>query len=402
MLDPKSIPVALLRQPNAKPVALTEANVSSAPTRVRRYWISDAKIPGLALRVSPSGGRAYYVRGRIGGGRGAQQLDYRLGDPARMPLAEARKQARAVLARMQQGVDPRVPKPGDGRISALLDEYGAHLRRRRIVKVADVMSSLRRNLHRHRHSTIATLDRLALLAHVDEIEASGKPGAAQDFRKHAGAFLNWAVSQGHLTASPLAGYRRPRQTRAERLARPKLTFTGTDALRRLWRALGAAGQPFEAMLRLGLLTGLRRGELANLQWAHVELDGSEPRITLPAEVTKTGEARALPLGPLSAALLSSQSRPAGTDLVFPGRGQKRISGWTQRLAPVKAEVPGFGLHALRRSFRSGLSDLGVSEGIAEVMVGHKRKGLVGIYDRSEVWPARVAAQARWEAHIAGL
>jgi site-specific recombinase XerC len=306
---------------------------------------------------------------------------------------------------LRQGIDPRTPKAGAARLSILLADYERHLRHRQIVKVDDAISSLSRGLQRHHSKPIAELSRAACVAEIDAIEASGRPGAAQDFRKHCSAFLNWCVSQGHLPASPLGGYRRPRQTRAQRLTRLRLTYIGPRALQTLWAGLAAASDPaFRALLQLGLLTGLRRGELAALRWDHLTLSDDEPRITLPAEITKTGEMRALPLGPLSVAIVRAQPRLAGTDLLFPGRRQKPIAGWSKRLAPVKAALgePEFGLHTLRRTYRSGLSDLGVPLDVAELMIGHQRQGLVGTYDRSEVWPARVSAQATWEGHVAAV
>jgi integrase len=139
-----------------------------------------------------------------------------------------------------------------------------------------------------------------------------------------------------------------------------------------------------------------------LRWSFLTLNGEDPRIDLPAEITKAGEPRSLPLGPLSISLLDAQPRAAGTDLVFPGRGEVEMAGWSRRLAPVKRALgaPGFGLHALRRSYRSGLSDLEVPEEIAERMIGHKRPGLMGTYDHSTVWSARVEAQAQWEGLLA--
>jgi hypothetical protein len=44
----------------------------------------------------------------------------------------------------------------------------------------------------------------------------------------------------------------------------------------------------------------------------------------------------------------------------------------------------------------------VSQDIAELMIGHLRHGLVGTYDRSDAWPARVKAQTLWEELIAAL
>ena len=55
----------------------------------------------------------------------------------------------------------------------------------------------------------------------------------------------------------------------------------------MWNSVGAMGA-FGGMLRLGLLTGMRRSELAGLRWCDVHDD----RIVLEAHGTKTGvEAR---------------------------------------------------------------------------------------------------------------
>ena len=398
-------PVVQFRQIKSERVKLTEAKVRAAPARAKRYWMNDAALPGLSVRIEPSGSRAYYVRGRKGGGRGAPQINHRLDDTARLSLADARKEALAILSQMRQGIDPRAPVPGKTPIAELLDEYEASLTGRRVVKTRDVMASLRRGLERHRRSAIGSLTLKDCVAEIDRLEALGMRGAAANWRVYVTGFLKWSVGIGCVPASPMAAYHRPSATRAERLSRGQRAYTGPDALKGLWDALRSAGDPtFAALLQLGLLTGLRRGELARLRWSHVNLSGNSPRIELPAAMMKTGEAHSVPLGPLSLALLDAQPRMAGTDLVFPGRRNAEISGWSKRLAPLKKTLaePGFGLHALRKSYRSGLSDLGVPLELAELMIGHKRPGLVGVYDKSGVWPARVEAQARWEGLLSGL
>jgi hypothetical protein len=51
----------------------------------------------------------------------------------------------------------------------------------------------------------------------------------------------------------------------------------------------------------------------------------------------------------------------------------------------------FDLHDLRRACRSLMSREGVPEDVAELAIGHTRKGLVGLYNRDDAWPSRVNA-----------
>jgi hypothetical protein len=61
------------------------------------------------------------------------------------------------------------------------------------------MSSLRRNLARHKSRPIGDLARLDFVSIIEAIEGSGRPGAAQDFRTKASAFLNDCADTGHLS-----------------------------------------------------------------------------------------------------------------------------------------------------------------------------------------------------------
>ena len=46
--------------------------------------------------------------------------------------------------------------------------------------------------------------------------------------------------------------------------------------------------------------------------------------------------------------------------------------------------PAFSLHALRRTYRTMLSNIGVGEDIAERQIAHKRPSLVSLYDKSDL------------------
>ncbi len=394
------IPLAAAR-PRSEPVNLTMQKIRALPPRASRYRVADSAVAGLVIRVYPSGAKSFYARGRVGKGRAAPLREVRIGEFGQVGLADARDRARALLVTMRAGDDPTAARPGDMPLGELIDAYGDRLEARGVVKRADVLWSLRAYLKRHLKLPAGDLARAQVVSAVNALELAGKPGAASYLRKNTTGLLNWGVDAGHLQASVMAGYRREKATRAERLARPRITFVDADQLAAFWRATEAASTPvFCDLLRLTLLTGQRRTETALMRWDDV-VDGIW---TIPAAIAKTGAEHRVPLGPTSWALIAAQPRHAGTDLVFAGRGLRPISGWSKLLAPVRDALgmPTFAPHALRRSYRTGLAELGIPEALAETMIAHKRSDLVGRYDKSERWAARVEAQARWEAHIAAV
>jgi hypothetical protein len=63
------------------------------------------------------------------------------------------------------------------------------------------------------------------------------------------------------------------------------------------------------------------------------------------------------------------------------------------------------LHDLRRTFVTGLADLGIRPDVIEMAVNHAsglRGGVAGVYNKSELLPQRRAALERWAAHVEGL
>jgi integrase len=97
------------------------------------------------------------------------------------------------------------------------------------------------------------------------------------------SLLEWAVNSGLAHHNVLAGYRRPPKSKAQKVeeAAKRRALSDTDIVK-VWHAADTCGS-FGALIRLGLLTGMRRNELANLRWDDVTAD----RIVLSAAMTKT-------------------------------------------------------------------------------------------------------------------
>jgi integrase len=371
----------------------------------------DAVVSGLAVRVYPSGRKSFFVQYRVdGGGRGAPQRRLALGDVSAISLADARKVARKSLGEVAAGADPSgARKVARRRERALLeralDRYEESLARRHVVKRREVMSLLRRELLGKLGSIeLGSLDRATLVGRITALEDEARPGAAQGLRSKAAVFLSWATNEGLVSASPLAGWRRERRTRAERVEQPGRALSDVE-LPTFWAAASAAGWPFGPYLKMLLLLGQRRTETALMRWPDLNLEAG--LWTIAAAVTKSGREHKVPLPRPAIAILRELPRLAGSDLVFPGRRGRPMTGWSKRLPPVvkataKAGMEAWEIHDLRRTMRSGLGALGVEPLVSELLLNHAVSDeLTRIYDRGEYWQPRVEAGTRWAAHVLG-
>ena len=184
----------------------------------------------------------------------------------------------------------------------------------------------------------------------------------------------------------------------------------------LWVAtLDAAANPtFGAYVRMLIVTGARRTEMAaaRLSWISKSNSDQPPVLTLPAEVTKNGRAHAIPLPPLAQKIIGGVVRHHSTDLLFPGATSRKsgkiavISGWSKLWSALLWISRKYGLnehltlHDLRKSARSHWTRIGVATEVSEALLNHKaRSRLVAIYDLSDRLDQRIDALTRWSAAI---
>ena len=204
--------------------------------------------------------------------------------------------------------------------------------------------------------------------------------------------FNWAIERGRVDANPCTVIKGPRVQRRDRVL-------SDDELCRVWRAAEKTDYPFGALVQLLLLTGCRRGEIAELEWS--EIDGDA--ITIPAARFKTGRAHVVPLSRLAIEVLAAVPRIDGGEHVFPGRGGVALSGFSKRLKALtaSAEVT-FALHDLRRTVRTGLSRLRVPFEVAERVLGHVQGGVAAHYDHHAYLSEKREALEAWGRHVEGL
>ena len=160
-----------------------------------------------------------------------------------------------------------------------------------------------------------------------------------------------------------------------KLARPKIP-RGRE--RRLLegeeeKLLKAASPAFGAVIRWALATAMRRGEIANLRWEHVD----RPRRSVLLPETKNGETRSVPLSPAALAVL--ESIPRRLDGSVFGLSPNAIElAW--RRTVTRAGITGLRFHDLRHEAISRLfeeTDLDVME--IRAISGHKTLQMLARY-----------------------
>jgi len=400
----------------AKQPVITEASaaafVKAGTGGKARVVLRDGKQTGFALALTKGGSASWWYEYRLkGAGRAGGQKTYTIGSKEDFTVEDARTVAKALAGQVAVGVDPQAVKKADAQkdkrvLSAALDDYEKHLESRGVLKKATMMSSLRRGVAPLLKQDIGDLNRKALVERIEKVSAERGPGAGADLRKFLATFLARQVNLGIITVHPLAGLRLERPTRADIASDEDAARVLTDEqVVTVWHAAARCPKPFGDLVRFGILSGLRRGELAALRWEWI--DREDGKITIPAVNMKAGREHVVPVTAMMADILDSQPKQTG-EVVFPSSsrvgGNTPLSGWTQLVAKLRTEskLPWLGLHDLRRSYRSRLADLGISEPVAETMIAHKRPDLVARYNRSQMWKLRVDAAKAHDKAIAAL
>lgn len=402
----------------------TEDSVRQAtcPAGRKDVMLFDDTLPGFGLRVTAGGRRIFILQYRNGpkirratiGAWGEvtvaaarRKAEILRGDvrDRRDPVAErAAKQAATLAAEtLAKAAAARVSLTVDALISDWTDN---HLVARSISYRSRVPRELRGALSAFLTTPAANLDRAAAVKVLDSVKATSGPVAANRLRAEARACWTWACARGALTDNPWSATPRPlaRETSRERV----LADSEVGAL---YAEAGNLTEPWGVLVRLLILTGQRRTEIAGMRWA--ELDAGRTLLSLPGARTKNGHPHAIPLPAEATGLLLKVSRRTGAEFVFEGPRETAVSGFGKvkaRLdaALVRAKAKDSGalvpwvLHDLRRTMATGLQRLGVRLEVTEAVLNHvsgSRAGIVGVYQRHGWAAEKRAAIDLWATYV---
>ncbi len=214
--------------------------------------------------------------------------------------------------------------------------------------------------------------------------------------------FNFAAERGVIEDSPCTRIRKaPEKGRSRVLA--------DNEIKLLWDALALDNMDMDIYrasklaLKMILLTGQRPGEVCGMTWD--EIDGNTWNI--PADRMKNKEAHTVPLCSMTFEVME-QARllSDGSAFMFKSSHLKDGPITTRSLAKgvlrhwqeIGIEKP-FTPHDLRRTLRTRLAELGISDVIAERVLGHKLQGVLAVYNRHDYDKEKRQALTMWEGRL---
>lgn len=371
--------------------------VNSIKPQKKRYEIRDTKLIGFVIRVFPTGKASYqvcYKRGKA----------ITIGDVNVLTPAQARERAKEILGDAAKGIDPIEQKHKIEKenltFGKYIEEYGLWVVMNRKAG-KDTLARIKRNfLSGNENKKLTEITPRIIDKWCSMMLAKGREKSSLN-REIAAikSALSKAVEWKMIEHNPVS------QTKFYKIdSNPKTRYLDEDEEPMLMNALDRREENIRTkrdnhnewrrkqrysllpnlrnveyvdhlkpLVILSLKTGARRGELFNLVWD--DIDFKKKIMTIQAQGTKSGKTLQVPLTPEALYVLQAwkeQTSRKGKELVFPGKGGKRMNNCDSAFEKVleDASIKDFDWHDLRHSFASKLRDKGVPlETISELM-GH--------------------------------
>ncbi len=431
------------------PMRLTEMAVEKLlPLEAgKRREVIDAATPGLMLRISGPRNKTWTALYRVAGKGGAGKRKevtrgtlkkIALGAWPDVSLKAARDRAREVMEQADRGIDPAAAREelaarrNAGAFEAVFERFvelhvkqntkeGRFARDRaaamerakagkgetlpgpngKLGRVAAERIIADHALPVWRGRAVDTITRAEVHELLDDVITKRGNAMARELRKALTSLFNWAADRGHLPASPLAGMRRPElaYTARERVL-------SMDELHRVWAAAREAAYPFGDMVRLIMLTGQRRSEIAEMERGWI--DAEQRAVEIPAARHKTKRVHVFPLSAPALALVNALPKWNGGACMFSTTSGKRpVSGFSKaklrldELIAKRAAKEGlpamepWTVHDIRRSVATHMARTGTPQEHIERVLGHVVQGVAGTYNRYSYLDEKRAALEAW-------
>lgn len=390
-----------------------------------RNWIKAGELfegrsdgEGLSLRYRERDSAPRWLfRYQMGG----QARVLQLGSYRDLSLADARKTAKEMRARVALGFDVAAEKKERKQeaaakidavrnavtVAMLADQYLTA----RIIGRWKHPNIVRSRIERDIKPAIGSLTLADVRpSHIDAmlkgIVKRGAPTMATDVLRWVKRMFDYAIKREMVLTNPAAAFD-PSDAGGKEDVRQRW-LTRAELVRLLGAMKVAKGWAHENTLTVKLLLMLanRKSELIEAPIKEFDLD--EAVWHLPAERTKTGMAIDIPLPHQAVEALRELVRLAGESAwLLPARKmQSRMiphidvntvnAAMAKSIRPLMGdECERFTMHDFRRTARTHLEALGTQPHIAERCLNHKLKGVVGIYNRHDYFEERKAALQAW-------
>lgn len=409
--------------------------IEHAKPKEKEYRLPDGE--GLFIRIRPSGAKSWLFCFRLSKNRTWLQMT--MGSLKDLSLKEARDQLKALRKLVADGIDPR-----NARAAARAENTQAISMQKlfdswiEYIKIANEVSPtwIKRHEDRWRLHLKKPLENILVRditrAHLSVVlDAMTRKGIKEETRKALttlNLMLDYALTRHFIELNP-ARMLKPKDFSAT-AAKPRDRVLTLLELRELWRALDQANDLSTendgiskmsvittSAIKILILTGARRGEVAGMRWSELNLETKE--WMLPAERTKNRQVHTIYLSELTIEILNAlHELTSHSSFVFDtGRYENdghihedSLTGVIRRLrgsvkgtkkknyieAPL-ADMPPFTIHDLRRSAATAWGEyLKAYPHVIERMLNHQPANkLIATYQRAIYAEEQKTAWLKW-------
>jgi integrase len=401
---------------------LNSKDVDNAAPRAKEYKLHDGE--GLFLRVRPSGAKSWLFSYRMPGSKSLIRMT--IGTPKDFGVKKARNKIRELQHLVDDGIDPRNAKAAA--IAENLQAITMQVLFNRWIEHEKITKRVTPNWikhhedrwHLHLQKPLGNiLAKDITRAHLSmALDAMTRKGIKEETRK-ALSSLNLMMDYGltrHLIDQNPARLLKPKDFAAT-AGKPRDRVLSLEELGRLWLTLEQATlvSKFDknvssmslitaSAIKLLILTGARRTEIAALRWDELDLDAGI--WVLPKERTKNRQAHTIYLSELAIEIIHLLHTLTGHSIFVFDTGHYKesghihpdtLTGVVARLrgaskgvkkkiiidAPL-ADMKSFSVHDLRRSAATAWSEyLKIEPHVIERMLNHQPLNkLIATYQRA--------------------
>jgi len=376
---------------------LTSLFLQKLKPQASAFMVWDAQQRGLALRVEPTGYKAWKLVYRYHG----RPRWYHLAAADAIGLADARRIAAELMLRVIKGEDPaaeRRAERGAGTFAELAQKYVDQHAKKRNKSWQQADALIRRHVlprwGKLEANSITRADVRTLMRGMEEA-----PIAANQMLAAVSAVFTWAVKEEIVSGSPCRGVaRNPTRSRDRVLSASEIPM--------VWSAFDDAGPIVGTALKLILLLGQRPGEVCHMRREHIkdgwwEMPGEPIAGVWPGTKNANGH-RVWISQPAKALLAELEGESIG--YVFATVNGNAVSNLDETMRTIcrKLNIERATPHDLRRTSGSMVTALGFGRDAMDRILNHKSKSISTVYDRHSYAREDLHIVESVSAHIMGL
>lgn len=380
-------------------VALREFSVRKAKPKASAYLIWDAKQRGLALRIQPTGTKAWVV---VYSRQGRSRWLY-IGDANTVGLADARIMAGEAMLAVAKGTDPAAERKAErskGTFEELaakyVEEYAKKFNKSWKQAEALVSSHALPRLGKLQATSITRDDIKTMMSRI----TATAPILANQVVAAVSKIFSWAIKEEKgFTANPCKLVdRNPTKARERVLSESEVPV--------FWQALDGIDDAVQAAaLRTILLLGQRPGECAHMRREHIkdnwwQMPGEEVE-ALGWPGTKNGESHRVWIPKPVLDIITSDKT---TGFVFSNSRGRPIHNLDAVMRKISAKlgVEKATPHDLRRTHGTTVTKLKFGRDAMNRVQNHVEGGIASVYDRHEYADENKNIMETVATHIMGL